>query len=152
MISRQNNPMKRPQTIAELADIYNEFGRDTYVLAINNFLDEIYLAKNELREDKLKDEPAMTDSDIVNAYLAAVAERLSSHFGFKNPEWTTASSDRFLKKAWFPKNTGKKVAAILLFESPTSFRRRNIFVSSNALHRASMYSSMHDDTEESSLS
>ena len=68
-----------------------------------------------------------------NAYWAAMVETLCREAGLTPPEWTE-SPRCYLHRPWF---AGKleSLKAILLAESPVAFRRRNLFVSSDALAR-----------------
>lgn len=69
-----------------------------------------------------------------NAYLAAVAESLCCEAGLPAPAWTE-DPQCFLHRPWFAGGM-ESLKAVLLAESPVSFRRRNLFVSANALARA----------------
>jgi hypothetical protein len=77
------------------------------------------------------DEPAQQDC---NAYWAAVAETLCREAGLEPPAWTE-SPRCYLHRPWFA-GPLESLKAILLVESPVAFRRRNLFVSANALARA----------------
>lgn len=68
-----------------------------------------------------------------NAYLAAVAETLCREAGLEPPSWTEAPLC-YLSRPWFACGL-ETLKAILLVESPVPFRRRNLFVSANALSR-----------------
>ena len=68
-----------------------------------------------------------------NAYWAATVETLCREAGLKPPEWTE-SPRCYLHRPWFA-GALESLKAILLAESPIAFRRRNLFVSSNALSR-----------------
>jgi len=69
-----------------------------------------------------------------NAYLAAVAETLCREASLPPPAWTD-SPPCFLHRPWFAGGF-ETLKALLLVESPVPFRRRNLFVSANALTRA----------------
>jgi hypothetical protein len=69
-----------------------------------------------------------------NAYLAAVAETLCRETSLCPPGWTD-SPLCFLHRPWFAGGF-ETLKALLLVESPVAFRRRNLFVSANALTRA----------------
>lgn len=69
----------------------------------------------------------------VDAYLAAVVETLCREVEMVPPCWTE-SPERFLRYPWFAGGL-ESLKAILIVESPVPFRRRNLFVSANALHR-----------------
>jgi hypothetical protein len=74
--------------------------------------------------------PAHADCD---AYWAAVVETLCREAGLPPPEWTE-SSRCYLHTPWFA-GSMENLKAILLAESPVAFRRRNLFVSGNAMSR-----------------
>jgi hypothetical protein len=76
---------------------------------------------------------AQTHADC-NAYLAAVAETLCREASLPPPVWTEAPPC-FLHRPWFAGGF-ETLKALLLVESPVAFRRRNLFVSANALTRA----------------
>ncbi|MEI7437033.1 MAG: hypothetical protein WCL16_09550 [bacterium] len=69
-----------------------------------------------------------------NAYLAAVVETLCREASLTPPAWTETPLC-YLHKPWFAGGL-EMLKAILLVESPVPFRRRNLFVSANALARA----------------
>ena len=82
------------------------------------------------------DEPAPLDHPEfpeVDSYLAAVAETLCMEMGATPPGWVDKEI-YFLKRPWFAGGL-ENIKAILLVESPASFRRRNLFVSANAMRR-----------------
>ena len=78
---------------------------------------------------------AIVGSRAGSPYALAVAEHLASRFGLSIPPWTDGA-ERFLDKPFFAGGL-ESLKAILLVESPSAFRRRQIFVSANALSRAS---------------
>ena len=63
-----------------------------------------------------------------------VVESLCREAGLVPPQWTEAPAC-FLQRPWFAGGL-ENLKAILLCESPVPFRRRNLFVSANALSRA----------------
>ena len=68
-----------------------------------------------------------------NAYLAGMVETLCHEAGLPPPSWTE-SPRCFPHRPWFAGGL-ENLKAILLAESPVAFRRRNLFVSANALVR-----------------
>ena len=78
--------------------------------------------------------PVSTGQPETDAYLAALAESLCRAFGMCPPAWTEEPA-YYLKRPWFAGGL-ESLKAILLAESPVAFRRRNLFVSANALSRA----------------
>jgi len=85
------------------------------------------------------EEPALLatllkDHGVADAYLAATAAWLAHKHGLRVPPWATGTS-RALDVPWFAART-HKLRMLLIQESPTEFRIRNLFVSANALARA----------------
>ena len=91
------------------------------------------------REEAVAAEPprlagVVADGEKYDAYLAAVAEHFCRMHGWRTPAWTRDGC-RFLELPWFgmQSHTGRM---LLLMDSPSAFRARNIFVSADALARA----------------
>ena len=87
-------------------------------------------------EEKLalvSEPPEPTGEKHTDAYLAAMVETLCSEANLSPPDWT-ASPGTYLQRPWFASGL-QSLKAILLAEAPVAFRRRNLFVSANALQR-----------------
>jgi hypothetical protein len=125
----------RPKTLAEVAQLTSD--GDSFDRCLANFLDEFYAAPDMAA---LSAAPALLapklgePGRVQDTYLAATAEQLASTNGLSIPAWA-ASADRKLHRPWFASPLAA-LRAILLLESPTAFRSRNLFVSENALARA----------------
>ena len=125
------NRISTLREVSEVAATSGEFG-----FALKDFLDGFYACPNAA---DLADAPplladAVPDGSRLDAYLAAIAEHLSRENRWPVPRWSRESS-RYLETPWFGmKSHGGRM--ILLEESPSAFRVRNIFVSANALSRA----------------
>lgn len=76
----------------------------------------------------------LKDGGLADAYVASVAATLAHEQGWSAPTWARGSA-RALQTPWFAART-PKLKAVLLQESPSEFRVRNLFVSANALSRA----------------
>lgn len=105
--------------------------------ALGDFLDAFYRHSHVAA---LRDPPALLtdthrDGMMVDAFLAAVAEHLARRFGLPIPLWVFERC-RYLQKPFFALR-GPSIRATLLLESPIEFRSRNLFVTANALSRAS---------------
>jgi hypothetical protein len=124
----------RPQSIAEVAELTR--AGEHFDICVRNFLDEFkenpILASLEAEPLRLKD--LFEKGALYDAYLAAVAESLSTEYEIPTPAWAWAE-DRKLRRPWFALPWAG-MRAILLLESPAAFRSRNLFVSANALSRA----------------
>ena len=124
------NRISTLREVSEVAATSGEFG-----FALKDFLDGFYASPNAA---DLTDAPpplatALSDGVRLDAYLAAVAERLSREHRWAVPSWTRDPS-RYLETPWFGMQShGARM--ILLEKSPAAFRVRNIFVSANALSR-----------------
>ncbi len=105
---------------------------------LGDFIDD-FRHRAKSREEKLalveeKPEPIQTkEFNDADAYLAAVAEYLCREAGLPPPAWTERP-EYFLHEPWFAGGL-ESLKAILLVESPVPFRRRNLFVSANAMTR-----------------
>jgi len=109
---------------------------DEVSFAIRDFLDGFY---ERSTRDSFADEPPLLAGRIVDgarldAYLAAIAEHLCRMNGWPAPARTFAP-ERFLELPWFAMNSHAG-RMLLLMDSPSAFRARNIFVSADALTRA----------------
>ncbi len=116
-----------------------EEGRDPPFEAIGDFLDDFRhrAVSPAERRRMIEDEPywlAQEHGAECNAYWAAMAESLCRETGLPAPAWTE-SPRCFLPHPWFAGGL-ESLKAVLLVESPAAFRRRNLFVSANALSRA----------------
>ncbi len=78
--------------------------------------------------------PAIKDEGKADAFLASTAVFLAQKHSLPIPDWAKGTA-RALVRPWFAANS-HNLRMILLQESPTAFRVRNIFVSANALSRA----------------
>jgi hypothetical protein len=105
---------------------------------LGDFIDDFRI-RAKTREEKLAlvgERPEPIESEEfkdVDAYLAAMAEYLCREAGLPPPDWTERP-EYFLHEPWFAGGL-ENLKAILLVESPVPFRRRNLFVSANAMTR-----------------
>jgi hypothetical protein len=125
----------RPKSLSEVAELVAE--GEFFSICLGNFLDEFYLAP---QAEALQEPPRRLAAglgrrgEIVDAYLAAVAEELGRKYQYPMPDWIRAEELK-LRHPWFASELAG-LRAVLLFESPLGFRSRNLFVSENALSRA----------------
>lgn len=124
---------QRIQTLKSVSDL--TAAGEEFSYALRDFLDGFY---EQPRAQALIEEPAPlagrhADGGRLDVYLAAVAEHLCRMNGYPFPAWIGHPS-RFLERPWF----GMKSHAgrmLLLMDSPSAFRARNLFVSADALSR-----------------
>jgi hypothetical protein len=134
--------MAKRLTARDLSELWNDElqkGAPPSFWRLGDFLDDFRLgcSTQEERTGLVCDTPLpfeTNDHRDMNAYLAAVVETLCREQNMTPPRWTE-SPDRFLHTPWFAGGL-ESLKAILLVESPVPFRRRNLFVSANALARA----------------
>jgi len=123
----------RPHTLAEVATLTR--AGESFDFALRSFLDEFQVQPDAslLHAEPVRLVNVVTDGERFDAFLAATGETLAATHGFAVPEWVWQES-RKLHRPWFAL-PWKGLRAILLLESPTAFRSRNLFVSANALCR-----------------
>ncbi len=130
------------QTILSISRMWNESIRKGEALPLwllGDLIDDFRL-RSGTADEKLalvNEAPEWMNSESHadgNAYLAAVAETLCREVSLSPPAWTE-SPCCYLHRPWFAGGL-ETLKAILLAESPVPFRRRNLFVSANALARA----------------
>jgi len=132
--------MKRPRSVREVAERANA-GQQPFRFALAEMLDEVYKMSPPVQRFALAYEPPLLDpsnedyGDWQDAYLAAVAEHLSRAAKLPIPAWVD-NPGRFLKRPYFANGGIESLKAMLLAESPLSFRRRMIFVEAQPLRRA----------------
>jgi len=110
-------------------------GREPFFGELGNLLDDFRerCPTPESKAALVSERPEPTGEPETDAYLAAVAESLCRECGLRPPAWTEEPA-HYLKRPWFAGGL-ESLKAILLAESPAAFRRRNLFVSANALDR-----------------
>ena len=125
----------RPKSLADVARL--TIKGESFDLSFADFLDEFYHSPNDAALQEVP--PLLAEHDpeigrIEDAYLAAAAEELARKYALSVPTWT-AGEARVLHQPWFASSMAA-LRAVLILESPPSFRARNLFVSENALSRA----------------
>lgn len=125
----------RSKSLAEVAELTSR--GQSFDLCLANFLDEFYAAPEESALSEPPELLAPRSGDqgrVEDAYLAATAEYLAAAYHFQIPAWVV-DDRRKLHRPWFASQL-ESLRAVLLLESPPTFRSRNLFVSENALTRA----------------
>jgi hypothetical protein len=125
-----------------IASIPAELHRGTPIsIAMGNFLDAFYLFP---LAESLEEPPPPSGNATYDAYFAAVAETLARRYRLRPPAWAFEDS-RYLHRPYFA-SQAPALRATLLLESPPAFRCRNIFVTCNALDRASQHQTLYHVT------
>lgn len=123
------NKFKRPGSLRELSQRYLD-GYGDFDILFRDFLHEFNYNPTE---DRLNEEPLIIDK-IKNAFLAATAEQLAYQNDFNIPEWVYKEK-YFLDEPFFAISS-QGFKPLLIMESPVPFRKRNIFITKNALKTA----------------
>jgi hypothetical protein len=131
---------KRPRTLREVSRRVAA-GEQAFDPAVREFLDSFY-SRPETRVDAIAEAPELLEP-VRDAYLASVAEHLASVYGLGFPAWAEHRG-LDLARPFFAGGL-ESLKALLLVESPAAFRRRMLFVSKNALSRASELATAGDD-------
>ncbi len=108
---------------------------EPYVL-YGDFLYDFYRADALTKQEMLRNEPLEYDNveQLEYATIAARVHKLASDYNLPVPRWTF-NEKYYSKKPYFPvKNPNLKL--LYMYESPTEFKHRNLFVSANTLSRA----------------
>ncbi|MCW1886135.1 hypothetical protein OKA04_15465 [Luteolibacter flavescens] len=79
-------------------------------------------------------EPTLSDGGHADAFLAATAAWLANNHRLRVPDWAKGSTRALAEPRFAARSHNLRM--VLLQESPTEFRLRNLFVSANALSRA----------------
>jgi hypothetical protein len=132
--------LARPRAIREVAQRVNA-GHAPFRYALAEMLDEVYKMPPAVLRFALAFEPEPLNPENEDyefwqdAYLAGVAEHLARGAGLPVPVWVEEPG-RFLERPYFANGGLESLKAMLLAESPVSFRRRMIFVEGRPLRRA----------------
>ncbi len=124
--------LTRPQSLAEIAR--ETTGPRDFNTLLAEFLDEFNADSSFAR---IEDEPArmvgrFDKAEVADVELAAVADAMAERIGMACPPW---AEKRSMPHPCFAYDD-EELNALLLRESPPAFRKRNLFVSENALSRA----------------
>ena len=109
--------------------------REDFSFMLRDFLDRF----RELPDPALiEEEPSLLagvlhDDGLSDAWLASAAAWLARRQGLPVPVWARGTA-RCLPHPWFAART-HKLRMLLLQDSPTEFRIRNLFVSADAIER-----------------
>jgi hypothetical protein len=123
----------RPREIAEIAK-RTAARTQPFDAAMREFLDNWQSLNPAQKKVALEEEPILL-GPTHDAYLAALAEHLALSEKLPPPKWVE-STTRFLREPFFAGGL-ESLKATLLVESPLAFRRRQIFISTDALSRPS---------------
>ena len=128
--------IRRPTTLQEVAAesrAYREFGRN-----LKDFLHEFAQAKKRGLPlgPMLAEEPRLLarefeNGNICDAFIAATADYLSRVNGIQSPHWSLNQA-RALEKPWFSEDW-REVRLLLLRDTPSAFKDKNLFVFDSAL-------------------
>jgi len=111
-------------------------GEQGFDAAVREFLDVFY-AHSGGRTAAIAECPASLSpanlGNVKDAYLSATAEHLARSHGIPVPQWTDLHGWN-VRRPFFAGGM-ESMKALLTVQSPTAFRRRMLFISSDALDR-----------------
>jgi hypothetical protein len=121
-----------PLTVERLGDLLVGGDEARRWRLVAEFLEEYRWEPVEKRAALLDREPALTDDERWDVFLAALAEHLAARDGRGAPVWVETRS---LRRFWFPFNTrAARVDAVV--NAPAAFRRRGVYVAAQELNVA----------------
>jgi hypothetical protein len=84
-------------------------------------------AKAAIREEPPPLRDRFPQGDVADAWLAAMAELIAQRCGLPVPAWTL-KPNRVLRHPWFAEeNSGPEARVIALRDSPSAFKKRNLY-------------------------
>jgi len=126
MLPRMSLNGKRAGSLVEVSRRVLE-GRE-YVPTMKEFIDEVVLAarRGGISDPSafVGDEPHPLPEAVDRAHIAGIAEYLSQILAARPPAWVE-KDDYFLPQAVY--TCGSAARAIYMIETPSAFRRRNLF-------------------------
>ncbi len=128
-------PQYEPISLADAADYIRRDPADeqsAFRICLE-FLDEYKAEPRTSRGRLLETEPPPIGSRRWDAFLGALAEHLAFHDGLPVPDWAQTPL-RFLDSSWFLLDL-PSVRPSAIAESPAAFRRRAIWITTEALDR-----------------
>ena len=107
-------------------------GQDFYLL-LGNFLDAFYRADYSTRQRMIAEPPGGSTSEAL-CYAAATTHKLANDYHLAVPAWV------FEKRCYSPEpffgcKTKSNLRLLFMYQSPTEFKHRNLFVDENVLVR-----------------
>lgn len=122
----------RPQSLEQVAR--ETTGVGDFDTMVAEFLDEFYSSPsyNRIEEEPPRMAGRFEKAEIADVQLAAIAESMAARIGRPCPDW---AEHRRMSYPCFASDY-PPLNEVLFRESPPAFRKRNLFVSENALSRA----------------
>ena len=115
---------------------YSVAGEDFYLL-IGDFLDEFYrsdISRCQQMIDTRPDEKDVQKQEVYSAFVAATAHKLANDYKLSVPAWVSENKF-YLKKPFFGGNAKGNLRWWFMYNSPSEFKHRNLFVCENILKR-----------------
>jgi hypothetical protein len=129
---RRRDQAYQPLTLARLAGLLIGADGPRRWRLVAEFLEEYRWEPSDMRHGMLVAEPAGTDDERWDVFLAALAEHLAARDGRGAPSWVESRS---LRRFWFPFNT-RAARVDALVHAPAAFRRRGVYVAAQELEVA----------------
>ncbi|MCL2107236.1 MAG: hypothetical protein FWH26_09325 [Oscillospiraceae bacterium] len=107
-------------------------GQDFYLL-LGDFLDEFYRADEPIQRAMISAKPAVSLPGML-PYAAAAVHKLANDFNLAVPSWVF-EKHCYSEKPFFGCNAKGNLRLLFMYQSPTEFKHRNLFVDANVLTR-----------------
>ena len=129
--------MNRPESLNEVARL-TRTQPAKFRLWLNEFLDDFYLSSPTGRQRRIAEKPDFLGDPRIDAWLCAVGEHLARRWRLPMPEWVFDPAGKGTAVADYSGFGPEmiRMRKLLDRESPSPFRRRNIFVEAEPLTRA----------------
>lgn len=106
---------------------------EDFNFAFNNLIDDFNRCPNyDLVSDNILDIENL--NSVQKSLISALVDELCTTHNIRHPEWIF-SSECYLSEPYFALNAKGKLRIVLLSESPSWYRSRNLFVSRNCSER-----------------
>jgi len=107
-------------------------GQDFHLL-LGDFLDAFYRAGPEARQAMIEARPGDAMPDLL-PYAAAAAHKLANDYGLDVPAWVFEKRC-YSARPFFGCRARGNLRLLFMYQSPTEFKHRNLFVDENVLAR-----------------
>jgi len=125
-----------PLTLVSAAEeIAAEKYTPRFWIPFGNFLDDFYRRTDEERQMMIDGEPQAALNRPQAAMLAAAAHKLANDYNLNVPEWVWKPRYYLNDRPYFDAHAKGNLRLWYMYNSPTEFKHRNLFVDENILTR-----------------
>ncbi|WP_434510045.1 hypothetical protein [Desulfitobacterium sp. AusDCA] len=110
------------------------FGGENFYIDLGNFLDNFYRSDRERKQAMLEEMPSDKMLAEYKAFFASTVHKLANDFGLSVPGWVFKKK-YYLAEPFFDCNAKGNLRLLFMYNSPSEFKHRNVFVDENVLKR-----------------